>query len=132
MASKIKVKVMGDFSVTKDAVYRMASNKHIDRDELNRLAKKGVIALASATPKDTGRTASSWGYKIKEDKSRKTISVVWTNSNKTEWGDPVAILLFYGHGTRNGGYVQGLDYINPALKEVFDDIIDGVWEEVTR
>ena len=88
----------------------------------------GVSALESATPVDSGLTASSWDYEIHQ--SRNSAKIVWTNSNINQ-GVPIAIILQYGHGTRNGGYVQGRDYINPAIKPVFDRIAEGVWKEVT-
>jgi hypothetical protein len=91
-------------------------------------ARKGVDALASATPIDSGLTAASWDYEIYS--SRGSVSIVWTNSN-TESGKPVAILLQYGHGTGTGGYVEGRDYINPALKPIFDQIAEDVWKVVT-
>ena len=96
---------------------------------LDRLAKEGVQALSSATPFDTGLTASSWGYEIHA--SGGSYEIVWTNSNINK-GIPIAIILQYGHGTGTGGYVQGRDYINPAIRPVFDRIADEVWKEVTR
>lgn len=96
---------------------------------LDRLAKEGVQALSSATPFDTGLTASSWGYEIHT--SGGSYQIVWTNSNINK-GVPIAIILQYGHGTGTGGYVQGRDYINPAIRPVFDRIADEVWKEVTR
>ena len=86
-----------------------------------------VDALASATPKDTGLTASSWGYEIQHNGERS--SIIFTNSN-TNKGCNIAILLQYGHGTRNGGYVQGRDYINPAIQPIFDQIASDAWKEV--
>ncbi len=89
----------------------------------------GVDALSAATPVDTGLTASSWGYEIHS--SGATSSIVWTNSNVND-GIPIAILIQYGHGTRSGAYVQGRDFINPAMRSVFDNIANAVWKEVTR
>jgi len=86
--------------------------------------------LASVTPSDTGLTAASWGYIITAKKD--SVSIIWTNSNVTENGTPIAILLQYGHGTGTGGYVQGTDYINPAIKPIFDEIEKGVWQEITK
>ncbi len=97
------------------------------KDVLKRYGQIGVQALSSATPVDTGLTASSWNFEIHESGS--TISIVWTNSNVVA-GVPVAILLQYGHGTGTGGYVTGIDYINPALKPIFDDIANAAWKEV--
>lgn len=91
-------------------------------------AQQGVDALRSATPIATGLTAESWYYKVRQDKG--FYSIEWLNSNVVD-GRPIAILLQYGHGTRNGGYVKGKDYINPAIKPIFDKIADEVWKAVT-
>lgn len=91
-------------------------------------AQAGVAALEAATPAESGLAAGSWGYKIESSKGRH--SIVWTN-NDIEDGFPVAIMLQYGYGTGTGGYVEGRDYINPALKPVFDRISDQVWKAVT-
>ena len=96
---------------------------------LEKYAQEGVLALSIATPVDTGKTADSWGYDIVNSGS--SITIHWTNSNVVE-GVPIAIILQYGHGTRNGGYVQGQDYINPATLEVFKTIADEAWKEVTQ
>ena len=95
---------------------------------LDKYAREGVDALSSATPIDSGLTASSWDYEI--EIKGKNFSITWTNSN-TKDGVPVAILLQYGHGTRNGGFVQGQDFINPAIKPIFDKISNTIWKEVT-
>lgn len=95
--------------------------------ELERYAQDGVYALASATPQDSGLTASSWGYEIKNTGGNYIIS--WHNTN-TNSGVNVAVILQYGHGTGTGGYVAGYDYINPALKPIFDAISDKVWRAV--
>lgn len=92
-------------------------------------AQLGVNALSEATPVDTGETANSWSYKI--IRRRKSWTITWTNSNTVN-GDPVAIMLQYGHGTGTGGYVAGRDFINPAMKPVFDKIADNVWREVQK
>ena len=103
--------------------------KHKDfLKELDKYGRKGVKALSLATPVDTGKTASSWDYEIHYYKGG--ASIVWTNSNVNK-GENIAVLLQYGHGTRNGGYVQGRDYINPALRPIFDEIADSAWKEVT-
>lgn len=91
-------------------------------------AQRGVEALRAATPVDTGLTAESWGYEI--ETTGDTVKIIWTNRN-VETGFPVAIMLQYGYGTGTGGYVQGRDYINPALRPIFDQIGDGVWRVVT-
>ena len=88
----------------------------------------GVAALQANTPVDSGATAASWDYRILA--TSRGLSIVWTNSNDAG-GTPVAILLQYGHGTGTGGYVVGRDYINPAIKPVFDRIANDVWKVVT-
>lgn len=95
---------------------------------LEKYARAGVAALASATPIDTGLTATSWDYEIRREKNK--ISIYWTNSN-IQNGVPIAVILQYGHGTNNGGYVQGRDYINPAIQPIFDQIAESAWKEVT-
>lgn len=91
-------------------------------------AQRGVVALSNATPRDSGRVANSWGYEIK--KSKGLVVITWTNSD-VENGFPVAVMIQYGHGTGTGGYVPGKDYINPALRPIFDSIIETVWKAVT-
>lgn len=99
------------------------------RSVLERFGDAGVAALMSATPIDTGLTASSWYYTITETNGRKSIN--FCNSHINE-GVPIAIILQYGHATGNGGWVEGLDYINPALRPIFNQIADEAWREVTR
>lgn len=93
-------------------------------------AKRGVEALKQATPKDTGKTAESWNYTISRKPGKVTIT--WTNSNLDENGTPIAILLQYGHAMKDGYYFQGQDYINPAIRPIFDAITDSIWNEVTK
>lgn len=88
----------------------------------------GVKALQQATPRDSGLAASSWGYKIIQTAS--TLTIAWTNNDK-ENGYPVAIMIQYGHGTGTGGYIHGRDYINPAMRPVFDKITETLWKAVT-
>jgi hypothetical protein len=95
---------------------------------LDGLAQRGVDALESATPRDTGLAAGSWTYNI--SRTRGTLTISWNNTD-VETGFPVAIMLQYGYGTGTGGYVQGRDYINPAMKPIFDEIADKVWKAVT-
>jgi hypothetical protein len=95
---------------------------------LEKYGKRGVEALAAATPIDTGLTASSWDYEIEEKNGSFTIT--WVNSH-IEKGINIALILQYGHATRNGGYVRGIDYINPALKPIFDAMAAEAWKEVT-
>ena len=95
---------------------------------LEGVAQKGVAALVAATPIDSGLAANSWGYEL--TRSKNSFTITWTNSD-VESGFPVAIMLQYGHGTRNGGYVKGRDYINPAMQPVFDKIAEEAWKVVT-
>lgn len=95
---------------------------------LESIAKRGVVALASATPVDSGVTANSWSYEIEKRDGGVTIS--WLNTH-VEDGVHIAIILQYGHGTGTGGYVSGRDYINPAIKPIFDEIANDVWKQVT-
>lgn len=116
----------GSFKNTESFLKKM-SNRSI-YNSLDRYAREGVSALKSATPVDSGLTASSWYYKISS--ARGAYSITWMNSN-TPGGRPVAIMLQYGHATGTGGYVQGKDYINPAIKPIFDRIARDVWKAVT-
>lgn len=95
--------------------------------KLDKYGEMGVEALASATPVETGLTADSWTYKVEHGDGRTTLTWYNTHVNK---GVNIAIILQYGHGTGTGGYVEGIDYINPALKPIFDKIAKEVWEEV--
>ena len=97
--------------------------------ELDGYGKQGVTALSSATPIESGQTREGWGYQIKKTKS--TIKVVWTNDH-VEDEVMIAIILQYGHATRTGGWVEGRDYINPAMRPIFDAMAQKMWEEVTR
>ena len=96
---------------------------------LNKYGSLGVNALSNATPVDSGATAASWSYTIHQSTGRNTI--VWRNSNQND-GLPIAILLQYGHGTGTGGYVQGRDYVNPAIRPIFEQMASDAWKEVTR
>lgn len=96
---------------------------------LDRFGQQGVEALRAATPEDTTNTANCWEYEIVRD--GKSYSIIWNNTNIQD-GRPIAILLQYGHATRTGGYVEGRDYINPALKPIFDKMADQVWKEVAK
>ncbi len=109
--------------------------KSLTNEEYSRIieihAQRGCDALASATPIDSGVTAASWGYIVEIDDVGVTIT--WTNSSLADDGKtPVVILLQYGHGTGTGGYVQGRDFINPAIANIFDDIEETVWKVVTQ
>lgn len=119
------VKQKGDFSKTEK--FLNSISKKLYYRNLQKYAEQGVAALASATPIDSGTTANSWGYEIRQTKN--SVSIYWTNSNVNK-GVPIAVIIQYGHGTRNGGYVQGRDYINPAMRPIFDKIAESVWKEV--
>lgn len=116
---------------TKNTQAFLDSMRHIDSDIRNAMEKagqRGVDALAAATPVESGLTATSWSYEIESDGV--TTTIFWVNTN-TYSGVNVAIILQYGHGTGTGGWVQGRDYINPAIQSIFDDIADDVWKKVT-
>lgn len=115
----------GSFKNTENFLSKAQKAEHFR--VLDKYAKEGVSALMGATPVDTGKTANSWDYEI--NVSNGSYSISWTNSNVID-GVPIAIILQYGHATRNGGYVQGRDYINEALKPIFDRIANEVWREV--
>ena len=117
----------GDFS--KVTRYLERVNKAAKISDLDKYGREGVAALASATPVDTGKTASSWKYEI--ERKNGSIAIVFSNTNVNK-GVPIAIILQYGHGTRNGGWVEGRDYINPAIQPIFDRITESAWREVTR
>lgn len=117
----------GDFS--KLTRYLERVNKAAKISDLDKYGREGVAALASATPVDTGKTASSWKYEIENKNGSVVITFSNTNVNK---GVPIAIILQYGHGTNNGGWVEGRDYINPAIQPIFDKIVENAWREVTR
>jgi hypothetical protein len=105
------------------------AKKAVRLGDLDKYGREGVAALASATPVDTGQTANSWYYEVVIKNGSATIS--FHNSN-IQNGVPIAIILQYGHGTRNGGWVQGRDYINPAIQPIFDKIANQAWKEVTK
>jgi hypothetical protein len=96
---------------------------------LKKYGAEGILALSRATPQDTGETASSWDYVAEVTKYKGKL--IWTNSN-SEFGAPVAILIQYGHATGNGGYVEGIDYINPAMRPIFEKIANEIFEEVSK
>lgn len=122
------------FSVTTSGDFHnierfLKKNEHIDMDHyLEKFGQAGVEALRKATPKDTGLTSESWYYTIEKDKNKTTIT--WCNSNTVDDWYNVAIGIQYGHGTASGVYVQGVDYINPAMRTIFDELAEQIWEEV--
>ena len=117
----------GDFSKLTRFLERAKEVVHLGC--LDKYGREGVAALASATPVDTGLTAHSWYYKITND--GQSAKVTFYNSN-IQNGVPIAIILQYGHGTRNGGWVQGRDYVNPAVQPIFDKLANEAWREVTK
>lgn len=123
----ISFRQKGDFS--KLTKFLEKSRETVGSGVLDRYGKEGVAALASMTPMDTGLTASSWYYRIEQQKGKATLS--FYNKNVIN-GVPIAIILQYGHATQNGGWVEGVDYINPAIKPLFDKIAQEAWEEVKR
>ena len=96
---------------------------------LDKYGREGVAALSSATPVDSGETASSWYYEVTNENGSAAISFYNSNVNQ---GVPIAIILQYGHGTGTGGWVEGRDYINPAIQPIFDKIAEAAWKEVTK
>lgn len=107
----------------------LAAMQHLDIEKVcDNEAQKGVRALAAGTPKDSGIAANSWSYEIEHTKSSTTI---WWKNIDVENGFPVALMLQYGHGTGTGGWIQGRDYINPAMRPIFDEIAETVWKAVT-
>ena len=124
---KISFSSKGDFSKTIKFLNKVKNVKI--NNILSKYGKIGVTALSQATPKDSGITSQSWNYRI--EVKNNNASIVWYNTNTVK-GVNIAIILQYGHGTRNGGWVEGRDYINPAMKPVFDKIADQVWKEVTN
>ena len=123
----IKFRQKGDFS--KLTRFLEKAKETVRLGDLDRYGREGVAALASATPIDSGETANSWYYKVVNKNNSATIT--FYNSN-IQNGVPIAIILQYGHGTRNGGWVQGRDYINPAVQPIFDRIVNDAWREVTK
>ena len=123
----ISFRQKGDFSKMTHFLERAKESVRIG--DLDKYGREGVAALSSATPIDSGETANSWSYEITNKDGSATIT--FKNSN-IQNGVPIAIILQYGHGTRNGGWVQGRDYINPAIQPIFDEIVNNAWREVTK
>ena len=123
----ISFKHKGDFSKT--TKYLKSVKNGVRLSDLDKFGKAGVAALASATPFESGATANAWYYEI--ERQREEIVIRFCNSN-IQNGVPIAIILQYGHGTGTGGWVEGRDYINPAIQPIFDQIADEAWREVTK
>lgn len=123
----ITIRQKGDFSKLSRFLER--AKELVKLGDLDRYGREGVAALSSATPKESGLTANSWYYEIiRKDGS---VSITFNNSHINK-GVPIAVILQYGHGTRNGGWVEGRDYINPVIQPIFDKIAKEAWEEVTK
>ena len=122
----IKIKHKGNFSKLTRYFKRAEKAGNVDFDKYG---KAGVEALSSMTPVDSGETANSWYYKIEK---RSGVTEISFHNSNIQNGVPIAIILQYGHGTRSGGWVQGRDYINPAIQPLFDSIANDAWREVTR
>ena len=123
----ISFRQKGDFSKLNRYLEKVKASARLSI--LDKYGREGVAALASATPIDSGETANSWFYEISHDKGSATITFSNSNINK---GVPIAIILQYGHGTGTGGWVEGRDYINPAIQPIFDKIANEAWKEVTK
>ena len=123
----IKFRHKGDFSKLTSFLER--AKEAVKVGDLDKFGQQGVNALASATPVDSGKTASSWYYTIEHKDGSTRINFHNSNIQKVV---PIAIILQYGHGTRNGGWVEGRDYINPAIQPIFDKIVNDAWKEVNK
>ena len=123
----IKIRQKGDFKKLTSFLER--AKEGLDIGVLDKYGRKGVAALSSATPVDTGLTASSWFYKIE---NKNGVAKIEFHNSNIQNGVPIAVILQYGHGTRNGGYVGGRYYINPAIQPVFDELAKNAWKEVAR
>ena len=123
----IKIRQKGDFKKLTSFLERAKDSLNIG--VLDKYGRKGVAALSSATPVDTGLTASSWFYKIE---NKNGVAKIEFHNSNIQNGVPIAVILQYGHGTRNGGYIVGRDYINPAIQPVFDELAKNAWKEVAR
>lgn len=123
---RVKFEVSGGFTKTERFLNHMKRREYLN--VLDEFGRDGVQALRNVTPVDSGATAEAWDYEIK--RTRNYTEIVWTNSNIND-GVPIAVILQYGHGTGTGGYVQGRDYINPAIRPIFDKIAEKAWKVVT-
>lgn len=124
----VTFKQKGNFNNTEKMLRLISSRKYMK--VLRQCGEEGVRALSAATPKDTGFTAASWSYKIEQ--SGNGVILIWENSHVEKGYANIALMLQYGHGTRTGGYVRGRDYINPAIKPIFDKIAEKAWKEVNK
>lgn len=127
-SSPVVVKHKGDFKKT-EAFFKRNKHQALIR-VLNGLGQRGVDALAAATPVRTGKTAASWRYIVAETDDK--IAIQWCNDNTTSNGDNIVTLLVRGHGTRDGHYVRGNDFVTPAIKPIFEEIANEAWAEVRK
>lgn len=127
MARIISVTQKGNFKKTDRFLSRLIGLRY--EHKLKVYGEKGVDALKAATPKDSGETAGAWSYEIVHEPGR--TAIYWRNSNVVN-GTNIAVILQYGHATRNGGFVEGIDYINPAIRPIFRQMADEVWKEVVQ
>lgn len=127
MGRVLSVTQKGDFKRTDRFLHRIIQRYYMQR--MRHYGEKGVNALREATPKDSGETAASWSYEIVEEPGR--TAIYWRNSHVVN-GTNIAVILQYGHGTRNGGFVEGTDYINPAIRPIFEEMAQEAWKEVVR
>lgn len=123
----ITVKHKGNFNNFESFCNRMFKRDYLD--VISAYADLGVEALKAATPVKSGQTASSWDYEIE---SKKGITTLWFTNSHEENGANVAVLLIYGHGKKDGGYVEGIDFVSPALRPIFQDLADAMWKEVKK
>lgn len=126
--SIISIEVKKDSNETENFL-KKASQVFRKKNLFDKYGRIGIDALRKETPKDSGLTADSWYYDVKEDKG--SITIEWNNSHVNK-GVNIAVIIQNGHGTGTGGYVKGIDYINPAMRPVFQEIADNLWREVTR
>lgn len=126
---KINFEHKGEFTNFEKFLTKSLHIKSLVKPILRKYGERGVEYLKEATPKDTGKTADSWTYEIEED-SNGNYRIIWSNTNVVDGWANVAILLQYGHATKNGGFVKGNDYINPAIAKVFGEMADEAWKEV--
>lgn len=126
---KLRLRQKGDWSKTTAYLKSIKELNNKIRPILEQYGSAGILALANATPKDTGLTASSWDYNI--EITSKGYSISWFNTNEVN-GTPIVILIQYGHGTGTGGYIPPRDFINPTMKPIFDKLADDLWKEVSR
>lgn len=123
----IKIKHRGNFNKLEKFLARMAKKEYLN--VLDKFGQEGVEALSKATPIDSGETSNMWKYTLEIGPTQ--TGIYWYNDNENK-GVNIAIILQYGHGTNNGGFVQGIDYINPAMAPIFEAMAEAAWKEVTK